>query len=88
MTNEIVILVAEIVFWGGLLISSPMLFRFSYQVVRYLRLKYEVRSHLSIFDSEGNELVLVLKSKDKKKNRTKINELLRKSVDDAKQSHV
>ncbi|MAD90273.1 MAG: hypothetical protein CMK64_11255 [Pseudoalteromonas sp.] len=88
MTNELVTLIAEIVFWLGLIACSPMLFRVSYQVVRYLRLTYSVRSQVSIFDEQGNELVLELKDVDKKKNKTQLIEHIRKSLNDAKQSHL
>lgn len=82
MTNEHVVLIAEIMFWLGMILSSPFLWRVSYQIVRYLKVVYYTKSEVVLIDENGNELTLILKKGTTSKGQ--LLEHLRSSLDVSK----
>ncbi|WP_440053355.1 hypothetical protein ACSLBF_10440 [Pseudoalteromonas sp. T1lg65] len=85
MTDEQVLLIAEIMIWVGVVFSTPFLYAVSYQFIRFLRLTYKTHHQISLIDEKGNELVLTMKKGKKKQSIVKI---LKESLNDAKQSSL
>lgn len=61
MTNESVSLVTEIMMWLGIIFSAPLLGRVSYQLTRFLLVKFKAHSQIILVDENGNEINLAVK---------------------------
>lgn len=66
MTEELLLLIAQIMLWVGVIASAPFICRATFELARYLRVKLSTSSQISLIDEKGNELSLTLKRKNKK----------------------
>ena len=77
MTPEFVSLVAEIMIYVGLLISTPFLYRVGKALGRYLVIKFKTRSEIILIDDSGAVTKLVTK---KIHNKEELVVLLKKGI--------
>jgi hypothetical protein len=77
MTPEIITLIAEMMVYLGLIISTPFLYRVGKALGRYFVIKFKTRSEIVLIDESGAEIKLITK---RVHNKEELIALLRKGI--------